>query len=543
VTATLNAVSPVTILIAALGGEGGGVLAEWLVDTARLAGYPVQSTSIPGVAQRTGATTYYVEVYPEPVTALQGCTPILSLLPVPGCIDLLVASELLEAVRTVQAGMVSSDRTMLVTSTSRTLTTAEKMPLGDGRFDVGLLQDVARSHSRLLVAFDMERLAREAGTAPSAVMFGAIAASGVLPFARDHYEATLRQSERGADASLRGFALAWDAVRRAEGVAAARAAAATPASAFSTASPRASSSLPPHPADEALPEAARNLGRLGYDRLIDFQDRAYGNLYLDRLRRIVAAEVKSNPHEAHEFALTRETARFLALWMAFDDIVRVADLKVRASRFARVRREVAADPGDVVRIVDHFKPGVPELVALLPYVLGAPLDAWDRRRQRNGKAPLAMALHLRTDTVAGFLALRALAGLRWLRRRGTRFAEEQGHIERWLGAIESMATTDLTCAYEIALCGRLVKGYGSTNERGKRNLAHIVDHLATGGTFATVAERAAAIRQAREAALADEGGRALDRALIEHGAPPRPVVPQPILWSKQRPATRAARPG
>ena len=106
---------PITILIAALGGEGGGVLAEWLVETALQAGYPAQSTSIPGVAQRTGATTYYVEIYPEPIAALGGRRPVLSLLPVPGCVDLVVASELLEAVRTVQSGMVSAERTVLVT--------------------------------------------------------------------------------------------------------------------------------------------------------------------------------------------------------------------------------------------------------------------------------------------------------------------------------------------------------------------------------------------------------------------------------------------
>ena len=66
---------PLTILIAALGGEGGGVLAEWLVTVAAEAGYPAQSTSIPGVAQRTGATTYYVEVWPEPIAALAGACP------------------------------------------------------------------------------------------------------------------------------------------------------------------------------------------------------------------------------------------------------------------------------------------------------------------------------------------------------------------------------------------------------------------------------------------------------------------------------------
>ena len=104
-----------------------------------------------------------------------------------------------------------------------------------------------------------------------------------------------------------------------------------------------------------------------------------------------------------------------------------------------------------------------------------------------------------------------------------------------------MAEIDWQCAYELALCGRLIKGYGATNERGKRNLAHIVDHLAIGGSFATTAARSAAIRQAREAALADEGGKALDSALIKHGAPPRPVIAQPILWSKPRPKAVATR--
>jgi len=539
VDAATNAETPITILIAALGGEGGGVLAEWLVDAARLAGYPAQSTSIPGVAQRTGATTYYVEVYPRRVSDLQGRTPILSLLPVPGCIDLVVASELLEAVRTVQAGMVSADRTMLVTSTSRTLTTAEKMSLGDGRLDSGRLLEVARSHTRRLVAFDMERVARESGTSPSAVMFGAIAASGLLPIAREQFEATIRQFGRGADASLRGFAVAWDATRGKSIEPAASDSAAT----TSPAHHDAASWSPAHPVDAPFPAPVREFARLGCDRLNDFQDGAYADLYVARLHRVLSAEAAADATAMRGFALTRETARFLALWMAFDDVVRVADLKVRARRFARVRREVGAGEGDIVRIVDHFKPGIPEFAALLPQRLGKRLAAWERRRQHAGKPPLGMPLHLRTDTVTGFLALRALAGLRWLRRRGSRYRLEQEAVERWLGAIESTAKFDWQCAFEVALCGRLVKGYGATNERGKRNLEHILEHLVHGGTFAAHAERAAAIRQAREAALADEGGNALDGILVQVGAPPRPVVAQPILWSKKRPVTHAARPG
>ncbi|RZL91700.1 MAG: indolepyruvate oxidoreductase, partial [Variovorax sp.] len=66
----MNRTQPISLLICALGGEGGGVLTEWLVDIARHAGYAAQSTSIPGVAQRTGATTYYVEVFPLPIAQL-----------------------------------------------------------------------------------------------------------------------------------------------------------------------------------------------------------------------------------------------------------------------------------------------------------------------------------------------------------------------------------------------------------------------------------------------------------------------------------------
>ncbi len=115
--------APISLLICALGGEGGGVLTEWLVETAHHAGYAAQSTSIPGVAQRTGATTYYVEVFPVPLSQLGGKRPVFSLNPVPGALDAMVSSELLETTRQIGNGMSSPDRTLVITSSSRTLTT------------------------------------------------------------------------------------------------------------------------------------------------------------------------------------------------------------------------------------------------------------------------------------------------------------------------------------------------------------------------------------------------------------------------------------
>ena len=200
---------PVTLLICALGGEGGGVLTEWLVDIARHAGYAVQSTSIPGVAQRTGATTYYIEVFPVPLADLGGKRPVFSLNPVPGALDAIVSSELLETARQIGNGMSSPDRTLVITSSARTLTTQERMQLGDGRADAADMLKLVRNFSQKHQVFDMAAVARESWTVVSAVMLGAVAGSGLFPFPREDYEAVVKSGGKGAEASLRGFARAF----------------------------------------------------------------------------------------------------------------------------------------------------------------------------------------------------------------------------------------------------------------------------------------------------------------------------------------------
>ena len=524
---------PVSLLICALGGEGGGVLAEWLVETATRSGYSAQSTSIPGVAQRTGSTTYYFEVFPVPTAELAGRKPIFSLYPVAGALDVLVSSELLETVRQIGNGMASADHTLVVTSSSRTLTTAEKLPLADGRASSGDLLRVVRQYSQSARIFDMSTVAQKTGTVLSAVLFGAIAGSGVLPFSREAFEQTIRQSGRAVEPSLRGFARAFEIV--AQGLAKQ-----APASSFSPAIV-APEIIPALPADlaRAFPPPTHAMLSAGHARVLEYQDRDYAELYASRMKRVFEAERAGDPSGEGGYATTSETARFLALWMAFDDIVRVADLKCRASRFARVRQEVKAPAEDLVRIYDYFKPGVPEVAALLPRSWGRAIVKWDRRRQQNGKTALALALKFGVHTISGFLAMRFLASLKWLRKRGSRFAQEQAMIERWLAAVEHGARSQWQLGHEIALCGRLVKGYGSTNDRGKDNLLHVLDHLAAGGQWEGPQARAEAIRAARVAALADDAGKELDKTLVKHGAAPLPVKAQPIMWVKKGRSTTA----
>ncbi|UCH48741.1 MAG: indolepyruvate oxidoreductase subunit beta family protein [Betaproteobacteria bacterium] len=521
-----NVQRPVSLLICALGGEGGGVLVEWLVRTATACGFAAQSTSIPGVAQRTGSTTYYLEIFPVPLAQLGGRQPVLSLYPVPGALDILVSSELLETVRQIGNGMVSPDRTEVLTSTSRTLTTLEKMQLADGRASDQELLGIVDTYSRAHRAFDMSAVARDAGTVVSAVLMGAIAGSELLPFPRQAFEATIRQSGRGVDASLKGFARAFELVQKAsiEHASPERRTDSSRTSADDAAVPQAISTV--------FSPALHDMVMLGYSRLVEYQDEAYAQLYLDRVARIQAAEQAANAPDEQGFVVTRDVARYLALWMAFDDIVRVADLKSRASRFARIRSEVKAAPDELLRVYDFFKPGVPELAGLLPESIAQFLMKRDKRRRDAGKVPLALPIKVAAHSVFGYVTLRLLAKLRWLRKRSLRYKQEQRMIERWLDGVTGGLESDWQVGIEVAQCGRLIKGYGSTNERGKENLLHVLDHLLV-VAFDNKDSRAEAIRKAREAALADDTGKALDQTLVELGAPARPVKAQPVVWMKK----------
>ena len=194
-----NQAEPIGLLIAAMGGEGGGVLRQWLVDAAMANGFAVQSTSIPGVAQRTGATTYYIEMQ---AVADGQHRPIMSLYPLAGNVDIMVASELIEAGRAMQNGFVTPNCTTLIASTHRVYTVTERTAMGDGRFDGARVVKAAESLAKQAVLFDMDAMAKTHNSVINAVLLGAIAGSGRLPIPSEGFESAIRSTGRAVEQNL-----------------------------------------------------------------------------------------------------------------------------------------------------------------------------------------------------------------------------------------------------------------------------------------------------------------------------------------------------
>lgn len=485
------------LAILALGGQGGGVLTGWIEATALSCGWRVQATSVAGVAQRTGATIYYLEM------AKADRAPVFALAPAEGDVDVLVAAELMEAGRAIQRGFVTPDRTTLIASTHRAYATSEKIAPGDGRGDTPTVIAAAEAASKSALLLDLEAVARRSGSVISASLLGALAASGALPFPREAYEAVIRQSGRAAEPSLAAFAAAWDLAGRGEAV----------VEGAPAPRPQAAPSGPKAALTEwqaltervaGLPEAAQPMAHAGLAKVVDFQDPDYGGEYLDIVDRFVALD-----GAAHGWRLTEAAAKYVANAMAYDDVIRVADLKTRADRFARIRDEMGVDETKALALTEYTHPGAEEAIGLLPARLGAWVEArpalvgWIDRRVSHGR-------RIRSASAPGFLSLWLLAGLRPRRRRLRRHAVETAHRDKWLALALDTAARDVELATEILACRRLIKGYADTRARSGSKFDRT---LAAVAMLEGRPDAADWLRRLREAALRDPAGDALDGAL------------------------------
>lgn len=479
----------ITIAVLAVGGQGGGVLGNWIADLATHGGFAVQMTSVAGVAQRTGATIYYLEMAPK--TDRQ---PVFALSPSPGDIDVLIASELMEAGRAVLRGFVTADRTTLIASTHRIFAVSEKSTPGDGRAEAGVVEEEIKNAAFDHVCFDMETIAKEAGSMISASLFGALARTGCLPFEVSQYEAVIRASGRGVEQSLAAFHGALNYRPSAQ---------LQPEE--SQKSVIAGVQGPPHLVSGwnelhtragKFPAACNDIIQRGLRKVVDYQDIDYGREYLDYVEEFSSAGD----------ALTTTAAKYIANAMCYDDIIKVADLKTRRSRQARLRDEQDIGDTGIVQITEYFHPRAEEVCGTLPAALGAWIEAHPRcfsvldYLSNKGR-------RIRTDGITGFTMLWLVAALKPVRRKLLRHRYETAHLNELLQRARSAALTDAALAAEIFGCQRLIKGYSDTHQRSRSKFNTVMIVLDELSGRKDVPQQIARLRQA---ALEDEEGVALN---------------------------------
>ena len=498
----MNYEKPLSVAIMAMGGQGGGVLADWIVAVAEANGWHAQSTSVPGVAQRTGATLYYIEMLPPRGTK----APVLALMPTPGDVDVVIAAELMESGRSILRGLATPEKTVLITSTHRAYAVSEKEKPGEAIGDPRAVNAAADVAAKRIISFDMDAVARGHGTVVSSPLLGALAGTGILPFPRVSYEQVINEGGKGVSASLKGFdagfALAAVNELPETRIQAESAPAMMPETLGSTELDVLLARL------RVLPQTTHALALAGLKRVVDFQDIAYGREYLEILETLKELDDESGGvKRGHAFTAT--TAKYLANAMAYDDVIGVADLKTRSSRFARIAKEMNATGEEPIYFTEFMHPRAEELVSLLPRRLGA----WVMRQ------PRLMALvdrvfnrgrHVQTAKLGGFLQLYALSGLRRFRRKLLRHANETAHTQIWLALASEHLGRNYDLARGIIATRRLIKGYSDTHARGISKFDRVLSAVPM---LAAREDAGEWMDRLISAALKDEDGAMLDGAL------------------------------
>lgn len=204
-------VSIKSILLAAIGGQGGNVLVEWLFLAAERDGRRAQALSLPGLSQRGGGTTFYLEIAsltnPASDPALLD-EVVFAQFAFPGRVDVLVGQELVELGRLVQAGYVSR-RTSVVASNQRLYTIDEKMPAFDGVFPSDKIVEATAALAGSLSVIDTAQLAAQNGLgelATNAILLGALSTmSEALPMGVERYREAIKEFDLAVEMNLKAF--------------------------------------------------------------------------------------------------------------------------------------------------------------------------------------------------------------------------------------------------------------------------------------------------------------------------------------------------
>jgi indolepyruvate ferredoxin oxidoreductase beta subunit len=458
-----------TVYIAAVGGQGGALLCDWLLAAANQMRFKAHSVGIPGMSQRGGATSYYVEMAPEK-TAPGLADALLSPAPFFGEIDCLIGLELLELGRAAESGYCS-EKTSVVGSTHRDYTILEKLPSYEGPAAEDKILALLGKLSRRLVAFDALALARVEGLSErqvNAVLLGAVAASSTLPLKEEAYRLAIKAVGVAPDLNLKAFEAGlghtlagapdleveedsrnWRSLEF-----------------LSDKQKHTHRSLM-----EALPSQVNgelsSMLEVAFARLIEYQDEAYARRFLDR---VLSLWRKDQDHR-EDFRLTIAYARHLANLMTYEDPVRVASLKSDPRRFGQIEAEHGVQEDQTYRLTERFQPEAEELYGLLPAGLVRLFRGPGEKHDARGgvaSSQRSVPVRVKTTSVGGMAVLKVMASLKALRARSWRREREELFQEFYTRQVLEMLSKSYELAWLAAEAGGLIRGYGRVRRRTER---------------------------------------------------------------------------
>lgn len=472
----------IKIMVPAVGGQGGGVLTEWLVQAFFLENYDVQGISLPGLSQRGGSTVYYLEAHPKPESPDKQI--IFAQFPVPGEVDIIISQEFLELGRALQLGY-GSDRTTIVTSTHRIYSTLEKMPIGSGIYSDENLRKIATAFSSKLIELNALQLAKDNGMddlAVNAILFGALAASGCLPLSKASFISSIEKVGVAVKTNLRGFEVGWNFVTSTK-----YAESGKRSVVWETFVRTRADRLEEYEREVYLgklsrietefPSQLREIIAESLYRLIDYQDAEYADTYIDDVKEIYRLDesVKGN------LKLTEHFAKNLALLMSYEDGIRVAELKIKSERFKRIKEEMRLRDDQVFKVVDYLKPDAEELYGLLPNIVIAPfvriIESPLFKKIWRRKKPITFAQTPTTTSFSGYLRLWMMTRIKFMRPHSYRFKKERALMRKYRESTIYYAGLDYKLGSLIARSGSMVKGYGKVRRRTIKAFYRFIDNI------------------------------------------------------------------
>lgn len=473
-TTNIKKLNPLKIVLIAIGGDGGGVLTQWIINMAESQGYWAQSTSIAGVAQRTGSTVYYIEAIPVHDITIDGViqTPVLAQMPGPYDVDIVMTTELLEVGRAIKRKFIS-DKTTVVFSTHRNLAINEKESPGDGIKKGKEVFEMANKYAKKCYHANLKLIADKNKSVVSASLFGALAASNATPFTKEMFLNTIEKGGVAIKQSTAAFEEAYQYVTDSN----------NQTKAFTDQlAPKAYSEMPKSVSSKKInvliekiktnfPETLHNALYAGVTHLADWQNEKWATKYLEMLEPFIDIDKKN---QDRNYELSNHMVRYLAIALSYDDLVFVADQKTRTERFSEMYNQVDAKKDDLVHTLDYLHPSFDEVTGFMPSKLGKKLEHNQSLKSFFNKY-LDKDRRMYSTSFFGFTMLYILGGMKNWRLKTLRHHVEMNNVNYWLKNIEQVVDKNYNLAVQIAKTYRLKKGYGCTYERGASKFSYIND--------------------------------------------------------------------